>query len=62
MKITKKWKCAICKKPTTWDESYGREMFLICPACYDRLVKDTGNDKAWNFILAVGWLMEEKRG
>ena len=30
-------KCAICKKPTSWDESFGGVKFIICPRCYHKI-------------------------
>ena len=33
-------KCNICGKKTTWDESYGRESFIVCPRCHDKLAED----------------------
>lgn len=30
-------KCAICKKTTSWDESFGHPSFIICPKCYKEL-------------------------
>ena len=37
-------KCAICKKNTTWDESFGGERFIICPRCYERLNPNHNQD------------------
>lgn len=35
-------KCQICKKKTTWDESYGKTNFIVCFKCFERLAKKTG--------------------
>jgi len=55
-------KCAICNNKTTWDESYGRENFLVCPKCFYKLKKATHQDNfnIFNFIIEVGWLKEEE--
>ena len=34
-------KCALCKKKTSWDNSYGLSNFLICDSCYQKLKKIT---------------------
>ena len=35
-------KCEICKKATNWDISYGKPNFIVCPDCFERLAKATG--------------------
>ena len=52
-------KCAICENKTTWDESYGRETFIVCPKCYEKLRKKYGL-KTLSIILTIGYIKEEK--
>ena len=55
-------KCAICKRKTDWDESYGRPTFIVCPYCYNILRKD--NNNALDTILKIGIIkkdLEEKK-
>lgn len=35
-------KCQICHNKTTWDESYGKSNFIVCPICFETLAKTTG--------------------
>lgn len=35
--------CAICGMRTNWDESYGPKHFLVCPHCFNELVKKHKN-------------------
>lgn len=37
-------KCSKCGNKTTWDESFGEEHRLICPTCFDKLLKKNNND------------------
>lgn len=37
-------KCSKCGNKTTWDESYGAKHNLICPKCFDKLVKQNNNN------------------
>ena len=37
-------KCQICHNKTTWDESYGKSNFIICPVCFETLAKTTGKN------------------
>ena len=61
-------KCNICGNKTNWDESYGRETFIVCPVCHDRIakvIKKCTNDKYYNVtalevILEIGHIKEEK--
>ena len=39
-------KCKICGRRTNWDESYGRENFIICPSCHSELTKVIENFKS----------------
>ena len=50
-------KCAICKRKTDWDESYGRPTFIVCPYCYNILRKD--NKNALDTILKIGMIKED---
>jgi len=60
-------KCAICGKKTDWDTSYGRETFIVCPTCHDKIAEIVfkGSKKyskvtALEIILEIGRTMEEK--
>lgn len=54
-------KCAICGHKTNWDESYGRETFIVCPSCHDKIAEiiSKGSKKyskitALEIILKIG--------
>ena len=32
-------KCAECKKKTTWDKSYGKIDYIVCPKCFEKIRK-----------------------
>lgn len=68
-------KCKLCKKKTTWDKSYGKSNFIVCPKCVDRLAltvktvrsfdeedKFTDIAIATSIILTMGIIKEENRG
>ena len=50
-------KCAIFKRKTDCDESYGRPTFIVCPYCYNILRKD--NKNALDTILKIGMIKED---
>lgn len=31
--------CMMCGKSTTWNESTGKRIFLICPRCHEKIAK-----------------------
>lgn len=37
-------KCSKCGNKTTWDESYGEKNRLVCPICFDKLLKQNNNN------------------
>ena len=37
-------KCSKCGNKTTWNKSYGVKHNLICPKCFDKLVKQNNNN------------------
>lgn len=49
--------CAICNKKTDWDESYGRETFIVCPKCFG-ILRKTSKD-ALSIIFKIGYIKEE---
>lgn len=51
-------KCAICKKETNWDESFGLNEFIICPKCVERL--DT-HKTALGFVFEAGKIRRETK-
>ncbi len=62
-------KCDICGKKTDWDESYGRETFIVCPTCYNKIAKiikrstnyDYYDMTALEIILEIGSIKEERK-
>lgn len=63
-------KCKICGKKTTYDESYGRETFIVCPICHEKLTKEIKTLREFKFspessavqiILDIGFWMEERK-
>lgn len=48
-------KCQICHNKTTWDESYGKSNFIVCPVCFETLAKTIGKNslEARSIILSV---------
>jgi len=56
-------KCDICGEKTTWDESFGRDTFIVCPTCYykirGRMLKKN-RDSVLSVILLIGHIKEEK--
>lgn len=41
-------KCKICKQKTNWNSSFGRREFIVCPNCFNEMVrrKTTRTDKS----------------
>ncbi len=37
-------KCAECGKRTTWDESFGKENYIVCPKCFQRIREENKTD------------------
>lgn len=56
-------KCAICKKKTDWDSSYGYEEFIVCPHCFNRLSKNSPINftTTMDFIFTCGQIRKEKK-
>lgn len=56
-------KCQICGKKTTWDESFGKEEFIVCPRCFEALHKMTHSkrDEVFDFVIAVGWIRKRAK-
>lgn len=60
-------KCKICGNKTDWDSSYGREKFIVCPTCFNKILKSVNNCKKYKFspesttleiILKIGRIKE----
>ncbi len=60
-------KCEICGKKTTYEESYGRDAFIVCPSCHTKLVNRIQTDLTYHFsasqlateiILDIGYMKE----
>ena len=57
-------KCDICRKKTTWDESFGRDIFIVCPTCYYKIRKQMlkkDRDSVLSVILLIGHIKEERK-
>lgn len=63
-------KCKICGRKTTWDESYGREAFIVCPCCHREItnrikaLRKSGyspESSALEIILTIGFIKEERK-
>ena len=52
-------KCQICKAKTTWDSSMGKENFIICQDCTDKLSVRLGIGKFETVIFAISDIREE---
>lgn len=68
-------KCAICKKKTTVDTSYGHSAFIVCHSCFVKLSAGTRKlldctiDNEYKdypitlgLILTIGTIKEENKG
>lgn len=62
-------KCKICKNKTTWDESFGRENYIVCPNCLIRLANSVdrcddkiGQNVALNIIFEISKIKKEAEG
>ena len=56
-------KCHICGKKTTWDKSFGKEEFIVCPYCLEELRRITHSEKdeVWDFIYAIGLIKKRAK-
>lgn len=61
-------KCKICGRKTNWNESYGKENFIVCPICHDKIAKVISNITdnhpyaklaACEVIIEIGYLKEK---
>lgn len=62
-------KCKLCGRKTNWNESFGKENFIVCPKCHDRIatiISEITNNHpyskvaATSVIIELGYLKEEK--
>lgn len=64
--------CDMCGRSTTWNESTGRRIFLICPRCHEKIAKrinelgELGNSNLAHVIttevvVMMGETMAERR-
>lgn len=60
-------KCKICGRKTNWDESYGRETFIVCPTCFNKITNSINNCRkykispestALEIVLKIGRIKE----
>jgi len=56
-----KMKCKICKRKINYNNSIGRDTFLVCTTCIQNIKKRTclENMDVLNTILAIGFMMED---
>lgn len=63
-------KCHICNNETTYNESFGRETFIVCPSCHKELANRIKLLREYEFgpessaleiILIIGRIIEERR-
>lgn len=63
-------KCKICGEKTTYEDSYGRDTFIVCSSCHKKLSKEIKRLRKYKFspetsaleiILTIGYLMEERK-
>ena len=47
-------KCKDCGKPITWDNSYGKEGYLICEDCFNKRIADTDLATAYSELMKLG--------
>lgn len=58
------YKCAICGKKTDWDSSYGKEEFLVCGDCMNKIGNAIGMSKfgyAFQTIIKIGEIKKEAK-
>lgn len=54
-------KCAICSQKTDWDSSYGYEEFIVCPACFKRLISKYTPEDTMTFIFTCGQIRRDTK-
>ena len=54
-------KCAICRRKTNWDESYGYADFIVCPKCFEEIHKHYEIDKTMDIIFLLGRIAEKHK-
>ena len=63
-------KCHICNNETTWNESFGKETFIVCPSCHRELTNRikvlrecgyTPEGSALDIIITIGIMKEERK-
>lgn len=47
-------KCAICRRKTSWDESFGYVDFIVCPTCFGEIHKKYDIVKTMDIIFMLG--------
>jgi hypothetical protein len=47
-------KCAICRRETSWDESFGYVDFIVCPKCFGEIHKKYDIVKTMDIIFMLG--------
>ena len=56
-------KCKICKGKINYDNSIGRDSFLVCNSCANTIKKHTQlkNIDILNVVLVIGFMMENNK-
>ena len=54
-------KCAICKRKTNWDESYGYADFIVCPKCFEEIHKHYDIVETMDIIFLLGRIAEKHK-
>lgn len=57
-------KCSICSSHTTYEKSYGKDSFIVCSCCFEKLVKNTYNKDritVLDTIINIGIIKEERK-
>ena len=54
--------CEICKKATNWDESVGKENYIICNECFHRILYKYKDTNIQPKILDIIFKLSDVRG
>lgn len=62
-------RCHICNCKTTWNESFGKETFIVCPSCHKKITdrikilkkyEDSPENLALDIIITIGLIKEKE--
>ena len=54
--------CEICRKTTNWDESVGKENYIICNECFHRILSKYKDTNIHPKILDIIFKLSDVRG